>query len=113
MKIAELRIITDAAVGGTYSLQTTGRNARAGSVVLAHECCEQIVWAFDCWFAPEVQAPCIVAWMNVKDKAIKVLEAAKAYHQLAAGPYDPSRTAEFLERQAELGKAIEDLESDG
>jgi hypothetical protein len=50
--------------------------------------------------------------MNAKDKAIKVLETAKAYHQLAAGPYDASRTAEFLERQAELGKAIEDLESD-
>lgn len=115
MKIAQLRIITDAAIGGEYKAQDPSRSvtARTGSVSLTHPSCEQQVWALDCWFAPEVQTPCVVAWMNLKDKIVRCLEAAKAYHQLAAGPYDPSRTEEFMALQTELGKAIEDLEADG
>ena len=41
----------------------------------------------------------------------KVAKAAKAYHKLAAGHYDPDRQDEFYRLQADLGEAIERLEA--
>jgi hypothetical protein len=46
-----------------------------------------------------------------RDRLLKVAEAAKAYYSLASGPYDDTREGEFLELQAELGKALSEPEA--
>ena len=43
---------------------------------------------------------------------LAVAKAAKAYHKLAAGHYDPDRQDEFYRLQADLGEAIERLEAE-
>ena len=56
-------------------------------------------------------AELIVAARNAIGPLLAVAKAAKAYHKLAAGHYDPDRQDEFYRLQADLGEAIERLEA--
>ena len=49
---------------------------------------------------------------NALPALLAVAKAAKAYHKLAAGHYDPDRQDEFYRLQADLGEAIERLEAE-
>lgn len=47
---------------------------------------------------------------SVDAKFRRLLKAAKDYHTLAAGPYDPDRVVQFIAFQDELGRAIKEAE---